>query len=79
MMWNPVRSAVASAMPSAPQVGAPRGGAGFNPYAAGNKVYGGGRPAPTYGAVDKTGYAIRDGKAAARREALMRRTGGLSV
>ena len=56
---------------------APQGGAGFNPYAAGNKTYGTGRPAPTYGAVDKTGYAMRDGQAAARRDALMRRAGSM--
>lgn len=67
-MPNPIRSQIAAMQPSAPQ-----GGAGFNSFAAGNKVYGQGRPAPTYGAVDKTGYAMRDGKAAARRDALMRR------
>ena len=58
--------------------GAPQGGAGFNSLAAGKKVYGGGRPMPTMGKVqDKSGYAMRDGKMAARREALMRRTGGM--
>lgn len=49
-------------------------GAGFNPYAAGNKVYGSGRPMPTSGHVtDKAGYGERDAKAAARRDALIRR------
>lgn len=76
-MWNPVRSAVAAERPGAPTVGAPQGGAGFNSFAAGAKSYGSGRPAPTYGAVDKRGYALRDGKAAARRDALLRRTGAL--
>ncbi len=31
-------------------------------YAAGNKVYGGGRPNPTSGPVDPTGYVDRDAK-----------------
>lgn len=58
--------------------GAPQGGAGFSSYAAGNKTYGSGRPMPTVGKVqNKAGYAMRDGKMAARREALMRRVGGL--
>jgi hypothetical protein len=52
----------------------PVGGAGFNPYAAGSKSYGAGRPMPTTGAVsDKAGYGQRDAKAAARRDALIRR------
>lgn len=46
---------------------------GFNPYAAGNKSYGGGRPMPTVGAVDKTGYAVRDRLTKTRRNALLRR------
>lgn len=58
--------------------GAPQGGAGFNSYAAGNKTYGSGRPMPTVGKVqDKAGYGLRDSKMAARREALMRRYGGM--
>ena len=49
-------------------------GGGFNPYAAGKKHYGSGRPMPTVGKVtDRAGYTIRDNKAAARRDALMRR------
>lgn len=53
---------------------APQGGGGFNSYAAGHKAYGVGRPMPTTGKVtDKRGYAERDAKAKARREALLRR------
>lgn len=43
------------------------------PYAAGNKVYGGGRPFPTSGPVDKMGYKERDAKSKARRAAILRR------
>jgi len=43
---------------------------GFNPYAAGAKVYGSGRYNPTMGPVDKTGYAERDRKLQVRRNAL---------
>jgi hypothetical protein len=51
-----------------------QGGGGFNPYAAGKKHYGSGRPMPTVGKVtNKGGYKKRDVKAAARRDALMRR------
>jgi hypothetical protein len=54
--------------------GPAQGGAGFNPYAAGRKHYGSGRPMPTVGKVtDKGGYKKRDVKAAARRDALLRR------
>ena len=53
---------------------APQAGGGFNPYAAGKKHYGSGRPMPTVGKVtDKGGYKQRDVKAAARRDALLRR------
>jgi hypothetical protein len=48
-------------------------GGQFNPYAAGDKVYGGGRSAPNIGPVDPTGYRTRDLKYAARREAMERR------
>jgi hypothetical protein len=51
-----------------------QGGGGFNAYGAGKKHYGSGRPMPTVGKVtDRAGYTIRDNKAAARRDALMRR------
>lgn len=46
---------------------------GFNPYSAGNKVYGAGRPMPTVGPVNKAGYRKRDNMAKARRNALLRR------
>lgn len=58
--------------------GAPQGGAGFEALSAGSKTYGGGRPMPNLGKVqNKAGYAMRDGKMAARRNALMRRSGGM--
>ena len=58
-----------------PEFSAPaQGGGGFNPYAAGKKHYGSGRPMPTVGKVtDRAGYKQRDVKAAARRDALLRR------
>ncbi len=56
--------------------GPAQGGGGFNPYAAGKKHYGSGRPMPTVGRVtDRAGYTKRDAKAAARKEALLRRLG----
>jgi hypothetical protein len=65
-MPNPIRGQVAGA-----------GGSGFNPYAAGKKQYGSGRPMPTSGKVaDKVGYADRDAAARARRDALMRLANG---
>jgi hypothetical protein len=46
----------------------------YLPYAAGNKIYGGGRDAPNVGPVDGlTGYRERDLKYQARRTALQRR------
>lgn len=55
-------------------VAVPQNGGGFNPYAAGKKHYGTGRPMPTVGKVrDRAGYTIRDNKAAARRDAMLRR------
>ncbi len=45
----------------------------FLPYAAGNKIYGGGRDAPNIGPVDPTGHNERDLKYQARRTALLRR------
>lgn len=63
---NPIRS----------RMEAPRGGAGFNSNAAGNKVYGSGQHAPNVGGVsDKSGYAKRDKQAEARKEALKARLG----
>lgn len=48
-------------------------GGGFNPFAAGNKHYGGGRPMPNLGANDPRGYRERDLKLQARRNALLRK------
>lgn len=46
----------------------------FLPYAAGDKIYGGGRDAPNVGPVDGlTGYRERDLKYQARRTAISRR------
>jgi hypothetical protein len=45
----------------------------INPYAVGNKIYGGGRSFPTMGPVDPMGYAERDLRASAQRDAMLRR------
>jgi hypothetical protein len=45
----------------------------FLPYAAGDKIYGGGRDAPNIGPVDPTGFRERDLKYQARRSAMLRR------
>lgn len=50
---------------------------GFNPLAAGKKVYGGGRPFPNVGktgAAGKIGYNERE----ARRRAIINRQGGIN-
>jgi len=55
----------------------PPGQKAFNPYAAGNKHYGSGRPMPTIGPVaSPQGYDERDNRAKARRNAIMRRLQG---
>ncbi len=55
------------------------GGGGFNNLAAGNAVYGGGRPSPNSGGVSNAaasrGYAQRDNKNAAKLAALQKRAG----
>ena len=43
----------------------------FNPYSAGAKIYNGVAGSPTRGAVDKTGYAARDRKLQARKNAVL--------
>jgi len=43
---------------------------GFNPYAAGAKIYGGSRYNPTMGPVDKAGYRERDRLRQVRRNAI---------
>jgi hypothetical protein len=45
----------------------------FNSYAAGNKIYGGGRSAPNIGPVDKLGYRERDAATKLKRNAMLRR------
>lgn len=45
----------------------------FQAYAAGNKVYGGGRSFPNIGAVDKLGYMERDAATRLKRNAMLRR------
>lgn len=52
---------------------------GFNPYAAGDKRYGAGRPMPNIGPVANTqGYSERDNRAEARKGAILRRMKGQS-
>lgn len=49
----------------------------FNKFAAGAKHYGTGRSMPNIGkTANKTGYAQRDAQAAARKNALLRRSAG---
>ena len=43
---------------------------GFNPYAAGAKIYGGSRYNPTMGPVDPAGYRERDRMRQVRRNAM---------
>lgn len=43
----------------------------YNPYAAGYKMYGGGRSNPTNGPVDKAGYMERERNNRARRSAAL--------
>lgn len=53
---------------------------GFNNYAAGRKVYGGGRTAPNLGPVlNRLGYSQRDNNAEARKAAILRRMKGQST
>lgn len=50
------------------------GGAGFNSFGAGDKVYGMGRSMPNLGPVgDRSGYAKRDREVAMQRNALLRK------
>ena len=43
----------------------------FNPYAAGAKIYNGISASPTSGPVDKSGYATRDRKIQAKKNAVL--------
>lgn len=64
-------------------MGAERGGNlgtfEFNPYAAGRKIYGQVGSSPNMGPVDKTGYADRDRRLAARRNAVLQRMKGMNA
>lgn len=51
----------------------------FNPYAAGRKIYGQVGSSPNMGPVDKTGYADRDRRLAARRNAVLQRMKGMNA
>ncbi len=51
----------------------------FNPYAAGAKVYNQVSSSPTRGAVDKTGYAARDRKIQARKNAILAKMKGVNA
>jgi hypothetical protein len=48
----------------------------FTPYAAGAKIYNSVSSSPTRGAVDKAGYADRDRRIAARRNAILAKMKG---
>lgn len=50
----------------------------FNPYAAGRKIYGQVGSSPTMGPVDKAGYADRDRRLAARRNAVLQKMKGMN-
>ena len=49
---------------------------GFNPYAAGSKVYGSGRSAPSIGANKQDGYNARDRKTVVRQNLLTKLSQG---
>lgn len=50
----------------------------FNPYAAGRKIYGAVGSSPNLGPVDKSGYAERDRRLAARRNAVLQKMKGMN-
>lgn len=50
---------------------APKKPDAYTPYAAGYKMYGGGRSNPTNGPVDKAGYMQRDMLNRAKRDAVL--------
>jgi hypothetical protein len=72
MPTNPFRQQIASYGQTLGMPQAVNGG-GYRPYAAGNKHYGMGRNFPTSGTVNHAGYAERDNKAKARRDAMLSR------
>lgn len=50
----------------------------FSPYAAGRKIYGAVGSSPNIGPVNKTGYADRDRRLAARKNAILQRMKGVN-
>lgn len=73
---NPIRAQFLTSMQATN--GVPQGGGGFMSGAAGDKMYGTGRPAPRYGKIaNKEGYAMRDARQQARMSALQRRAFGV--
>lgn len=50
----------------------------FSPYAAGKKIYGQVSSSPTMGPVDKSGYADRDRRLAARKNAVLQKMKGMN-
>ena len=50
----------------------------FSPYAAGKKIYSQVSSSPTMGPVDKTGYADRDRRLAARKNAVLQKMQGMN-
>jgi hypothetical protein len=50
----------------------------FSPYAAGRKVYGAVGSSPNIGPVDPMGYAERDRKSAAKRNAVLQKMKGVN-
>lgn len=51
----------------------------FNPYAAGAKIYGNMTMSPTSGPVDKAGYAARDRRKKAKRNAVLAKLKGMNT
>lgn len=51
----------------------------FNPYAAGAKIYNQVGSSPTRGPVDKSGYAARDRKLQARKNAVLAKMKNASI
>ncbi len=51
----------------------------FNPMSAGAKIYNGIASSPTRGAVDKTGYAGRDRKLQAKKNAILAKMKGMNA
>lgn len=77
--FNPGRRPTPMPAQARPRFGANNPGLGkqFTPFAAGRKVYGGGRAAPNVGkTANMAGYKRRDGMMRARRQAFIDRMKG---